>query len=58
MLILLNFNGAIDPLPARPKADAGNVVVAQKDFPYHAVGAGRSDLSIIPNDGDGLEGVK
>ncbi|PKI56796.1 hypothetical protein CRG98_022808 [Punica granatum] len=58
MLILFNFDGAADPLPARPKAGAGDVIVAQDDFPYHAVGAGWSDLSVIPNDGDGLEGVE
>ncbi|PKI41309.1 hypothetical protein CRG98_038295 [Punica granatum] len=58
MFILFNFNGAIDPLPARPKASAGDLVVVQENFPYHAVGVGWSDLSVIPNDGDGLEGVE
>ncbi|PKI59639.1 hypothetical protein CRG98_019976 [Punica granatum] len=58
MLILFNFNGAADSLPACPKAGARDVIVAQKDFPYHAVGAGQSDLSVISNDGDGLEGVE
>ncbi|PKI70616.1 hypothetical protein CRG98_008990 [Punica granatum] len=58
MLVLLNFNGAVDPLSARPKAGAGDVVVAQENLPYHAIDAGWFDLSVIPNDGDGLEGVE
>ncbi|PKI32520.1 hypothetical protein CRG98_047089, partial [Punica granatum] len=58
VLVHFNFNGAIDSLYSSPKAGAGNVIVAQKDLPYHAVGAGRPDLSIIPNNGDGLEGVE
>ncbi|PKI54163.1 hypothetical protein CRG98_025458 [Punica granatum] len=58
MLVFLNFNGVIDPLPMRSKAGAGDEVMAQENFPYHAVGAGWSDLSVIPNDGDGLEGVE
>ncbi|PKI26411.1 hypothetical protein CRG98_048900, partial [Punica granatum] len=45
VLVHFNFNGAIDSLSSRPKAGAGNVMVAQKDPPYHAVGAGRPDLS-------------
>ncbi|PKI26341.1 hypothetical protein CRG98_048970, partial [Punica granatum] len=58
MLVRFNFNGAVDSLPARSKARAGDVMVAQKDPPYHAVGAGRPDLSVIPNNEDGLEGVE
>ncbi|OWM68083.1 hypothetical protein CDL15_Pgr012668 [Punica granatum] len=58
MLVFLHLNGAIDPLLARPKAGVGFVVVAQKDFPYHAIGVGQSNLSVIPNDGDGLEGME
>ncbi|PKI33937.1 hypothetical protein CRG98_045672 [Punica granatum] len=50
MLVFLHLNGAIDPLLARPKAGVGFVVVAQKDFPYHAIGVGQSNLSVIPND--------
>ncbi|PKI26179.1 hypothetical protein CRG98_049132, partial [Punica granatum] len=54
----LQLQWAVDPLPARPTAGAGDVVVAQENFPYHAVGAGWSDLFVISNDGDGLEEVE
>ncbi|PKI43294.1 hypothetical protein CRG98_036316, partial [Punica granatum] len=43
VFVLLDLNGAVDPLSACPKAGAGNIVVAQEKLPYHAVGAGREE---------------
>ncbi|PKI77382.1 hypothetical protein CRG98_002223 [Punica granatum] len=58
MLVRFDFNGAIDSLPARPKSGTENVIMAHKDLPYHAVGAGGSDLSVISDNGDSLKGVE
>ncbi|OWM89020.1 hypothetical protein CDL15_Pgr017636 [Punica granatum] len=58
VVVLLDLNGAVDPLSACPKAGAGNIVVAQEKLPYHVVGAGWSTLSVVSDDGDGFEGVE
>ncbi|PKI67498.1 hypothetical protein CRG98_012082 [Punica granatum] len=55
VLVLFDFNGAVDPLSVCPEAGAGDVIVAQLNLPYHAIGARWADLSVVPNDRDGLE---
>ncbi|OWM88837.1 hypothetical protein CDL15_Pgr020791 [Punica granatum] len=55
VLVLFNLDGAIDPLPLCSKPGTRNVVVTQKDLLDHAVSTRWTNLSIVPNDGDGLE---
>ncbi|PKI49824.1 hypothetical protein CRG98_029801 [Punica granatum] len=58
VLVLFDLDGAVDPLPMCFEPGTRNVVMAQQDLPHHAVSAGRTDLSVVLDDGDGVERVE
>ncbi|OWM68189.1 hypothetical protein CDL15_Pgr016389 [Punica granatum] len=58
ILVLLDFDGAADPLSLCSEAGAGDVIVSQENLSDHAVRAGRADFFVVSNNRDGLERVE
>ncbi|PKI69659.1 hypothetical protein CRG98_009930 [Punica granatum] len=51
-------NGMTDSLCLCPEPNSGDVVIPQQNLPYHAIGQGWTNFSVVSDHGDGVEGMK